>query len=445
MAKDNLERYMQEHLEGYDSPVDVDQLWANIAPVVEANAKVETKSSRWNQLALVTLILLFLANGIWMWTKFDSNNTNFAAHINAAQVDSVQKNKIPLSQVKTPDFSGISPKHHVLPPTKANTSTKPSHSQSRKSTQSRTKQADNSNNFSESFKTTSIKDIADQSVSFDEMPKLSNTQDFIAKGGDVDVVRAHKVVEMIDVLAISLIEENGNEIMMPFIDTQKKVKGKTFSNWTVSAFLGGGGHIPFKILEAKANEYIDFADKRSNSETPLEAVSAEAILELEHTRGFYFQAGVSYLQINERFDDVSTFSSLAISQGVVDLVTNTTTKKIYNHYQLVNIPLTVGYKIYNGSWTYGLDAGVFFNLSNKIQGESFGVTEQYESLSTWKNQSIGLGYRGGLLLGYELRDGVEIQIRPSYTLFNRSFFSDDYPLIQKFSTAGINAGLQIKF
>ena len=250
-----------------------------------------------------------------------------------------------------------------------------------------------------------------------------------------------------------------NNPLIPPAPVQRKA-------WQFSAALQGGIAFTDRKLEPRADSHgTDLLSLREKTERPLETTQLGVMLEARHRSGFELAAGLQYTRINERFqylgESVETDTVYGIQflvrnlYGEIDTIfggvplkrTTTFRKEYYNHINLIEIPIMVGYRTSGSDLSFGVRAGVFLNLKTTATGQVLDYASapvNIEDAGIIKTR-IGLSYYLGLSASYKITDNLEIHVSPFARLFPKSITEDSYDLRQKYRLYGLSAGVRLGF
>lgn len=202
---------------------------------------------------------------------------------------------------------------------------------------------------------------------------------------------------------------------------------------------------------------------REQSERVLENVQAGLLFNLSHHSGLEVSTGIHFTRITERYEYRDVVSSVDSVFGVQSLVVNlydevdtvygmvplekTTryNKRYYNRYNLLEIPLILGYQAAVGQrFKLGAQAGVFANLQLQTQGRILASADSDLDVRQEKvyKASIGASFRFGLLASYQLGRRTSIYLSPAMRYFPQSFTRESYPLEQRYQLYQANVGLR---
>ncbi len=214
-------------------------------------------------------------------------------------------------------------------------------------------------------------------------------------------------------------------------------------------------------LDARDGEYDSYADARDDTESPYLSFSAMVRFSATSHFGLALRGGLSYSQINERFAYVNeteeriTITNQYGPNGEIvgtDTLTETGAriKETTNHYQLVDVPLLVGYELALDKLALEVNGGVFVNMLFRQYGDFLSPADQQPVNFSSDNPNafpafhdrVGFAWYGSLGLTYELTPELRLLVEPHLRINPKSFTRDAYPLTQRYTTGGIFIGLR---
>ncbi len=228
--------------------------------------------------------------------------------------------------------------------------------------------------------------------------------------------------------------------------------------WRLYAELGIGPQIGFSSLSTANEEFNDHLTSRRATESPAASYRAGIGLTAVSPRGWVLRAGLQYQQINEQFDytdnneEKITITNVFGPNGEIigtDTIVETTTRRLAstNRYQVLDLPLSVGYQLEYDQWAFAFHGGASLNFLIDAKGDFLAPGQQRpEAFATGANEvyrrRIGLSLFTGLGVFYQLQPGLELQIEPQIQYTPTSFTQNDYALNHRLLTTGISIGLR---
>lgn len=132
--------------------------------------------------------------------------------------------------------------------------------------------------------------------------------------------------------------------------------------WSIGLELQGGAALTNRKLSLSNGGNSDYLNLRETTESALETVQTGLKIELQHRTGFSFSTGIQWSRITERYtieektieeklENTLISYSINMNQDTVNrtyndiprTTTTTTTREGFNRYELLDIPLLVGY------------------------------------------------------------------------------------------------------
>lgn len=250
--------------------------------------------------------------------------------------------------------------------------------------------------------------------------------------------------------------------------TSQKHEFNHKKTWEFSLGIQGGINFANRSLEGIDIDTENYIELRNRTESSGIGFQVGLKTGLKHRSGFNFSTGISLTQISERFKfKGSTFKRVMVENGVTayeitinmdtipvfgdfeydqEIVHNTNFK---NQYRLFEIPLLIGYQVDFDKWAWGIQTGVFANISMQTTGIIFNPKNEFAYLETEQadffSSNIGMSYYIGGEGKYSLNDNIALTVSPHFRLFPNSFTNNKNGISQKYSLAGLNLGIDFKF
>lgn len=258
---------------------------------------------------------------------------------------------------------------------------------------------------------------------------------------------------------------NFTKLNLPDCPTIEKNAAGNKKYWEVYA----GPDKSFETLKSyNDTASANYLQKRKASTTFASAFSAGVRYTKVFDNGVSVRAGVNYSQLNEKFlyfnpnelKYVTVITTRVIVRQPGDTVyindtlqyqqSGTRKKTTYNRYRNIDVPLVFGYEVGNGKIHANINAGVIVNIYSWYKGDmldslyqpiSITTTGKGNSIYQFKN-NIGIGFLGSVSVYYKLTDNLHLLLEP-YFRYNLSPISKaNLNLQQKYSTAGLRAGIR---
>lgn len=118
-----------------------------------------------------------------------------------------------------------------------------------------------------------------------------------------------------------------------------------------------------------------------------------------------------------------------------------------NRYELINIPVLLGYEHRFQRWTISVSAGVGLNIALNRSGRY--INEKFRAIDMNSREAdqvfqdhIGISWHAGLGLQYEFAPGLSVLIEPQLIIRPDSFNQPSFPIQQRFSNYNLLIGLR---
>ena len=234
-------------------------------------------------------------------------------------------------------------------------------------------------------------------------------------------------------------------------------------SWLIEAYTGPTFSI--KSLASKPQENVDdYIIGRDSTESAQISWHAGLRVGYEHHSGITAKAGVHYTLVNELFKLEfrtqgtlydTTFDNMgniiAIDTILVDGVR---THQNQNRYHAVDIPLLIGYRIDNGDWDFGIEAGPVFNVLFKSKGymldaagEPFSFSDPDADNNYYEEvfkDRVGVSIYAGLYASKRIGENLWAFVEPHMQYRLKSITLDSYPIEQKQTNIGLSFGIRLK-
>ncbi|TVR38249.1 MAG: hypothetical protein EA392_10685 [Cryomorphaceae bacterium] len=229
--------------------------------------------------------------------------------------------------------------------------------------------------------------------------------------------------------------------------------------WMLRGGIGAG--LPVRQLSAQESAMESYTERRNQTETPLDFMSAHLMVGMRLSGGWYAMTGLNITQITESFHlrmrteestTVPVISEIFINANGDSLLTyqdaeativRETEMNHYNRYTLIDVPLFVGHEWQRGRWFVALEGGVMFNLSLRASGSVLAYDEVPVRLenSGMIRSRVNFSYAAQLRLGYQWSPRWRAEIAASYRAIPGSMLSDDAQK-QNYHLPGLQLGLR---
>ena len=237
----------------------------------------------------------------------------------------------------------------------------------------------------------------------------------------------------------------GDKIKCPSFNESKK---------RMFAELGllGGMHI--KSIGNGSGETL--AALRNRSESTWYTWGMYGAIGLNISPSFYIGAGVDWTQSKDKFyHESNAITKMIITfDAATGIPTDTSfvTGKLINkgeiRYNMVDIPLIVGFVKKYDKWDFGLELAPVFNISFSAKGKIFNDQNQISTIANespvYKSQ-VGIGLKASLVARRNIADGLSIQIKPTFKTYFYQLNDQNYGIPINYSLFSLNVGVRKDF
>ena len=229
--------------------------------------------------------------------------------------------------------------------------------------------------------------------------------------------------------------------------------------------IDAGISYPFKQLEQKA--ISELFESRKGNERSLEALHLKLHGKFsKEDLPIYFSLGGAYTRISEQLKLNYSYTKLDTTQGIIsitqsqngdtltiikgDIITETTIEKnIKQHYyfHLIDIPLGIGYEIDNRKFLLGFEAGIEFNLMNKVNGKiqtAPKTVETVDDLGLFENR-LGITYYGAVNYIKPIFGNGALYLSARFRYIPKDFSTQSNIVGQRYKLAGLHLGYLYSF
>jgi len=204
---------------------------------------------------------------------------------------------------------------------------------------------------------------------------------------------------------------------------------------------------------------------RNTFEAPLEALHANLLVNAHFPSGLFVSSGVGFTQISERYSNNSTVVDSIVEMGIqkriinisgdtIDVIgpvtslrTTTFTKKYYNSYRMIDIPVFVGYQYDFGDWKTDFSLGIFANILLATEGRIPSTPTTDLDLSTNGDDiyrsRVDYSLQFGIGVSKRLTEKLSIRVNPMLRYYSRNFIKEDFGLNQRYLLFGGTVGLRM--
>lgn len=457
----NFEQEAKNRLNQYNSPVDTDRLWAGIDESLRG--KKRRRIAGWWWWAGACLLA-----GTALAAYFSNTNTDAGQHTtdpavtpqapsaqyNPAAIAHTGENSNTPSAVYIPDLANTTPisNHPSKVPTPAN----------RHSVDEKEKAFSPVN---QALPEHQVPGASATGIAPQTNASAAPTKDLFTALLQPTIEKTTVVAQLQGILLLPVNKQSGD---LPKPDTKKVecFNWKTKPRWHLGLY-GTGGY-PIKNLTTQNEEFADLTADRKQTEKVLEAVGGGFYAGIHFKNKWLVESGLDFLRINERFTrtntTVDTIGKTLIVSYIVNAPGDTTftqgesyivqttiaSRKTYNHYSTLNLPVAVGYEwSISRRFSAQIKAGTAINLHFQQKAEI--ATSDQQSI-LYQNGQPATDYPFRARLGvipfaefgmrWSFADRMSLCGSVYYRYFVQPFSVATGPVEQRYQLAGARIGLQ---
>ncbi|MDZ4680217.1 MAG: hypothetical protein SH848_01120 [Saprospiraceae bacterium] len=270
-----------------------------------------------------------------------------------------------------------------------------------------------------------------------------------------------KTASILPALALEPVTFEDKELLKRLFPPDPKCARFSPGNWYhyVDVTLSSG--FAFRNLEALDSEYEDYLEQRENTEKSRHTFGAGVRLTAVSDFGLAARAGLNYTQITEAFDYLNenevriTITNVYGNNGEI-VRTDTTyvsgTRRIVtpNQYQIVEIPLAVGYDLRSPKFDLLLSVGVRINLLFQQKGAFLSpedltpVNFSYNRADAYPafKKRLETAWFVSAGLAYKWKPDFHFIFEPHLSYYLDSFTKPEFPVSQKYWLFGASIGIR---
>jgi hypothetical protein len=225
-------------------------------------------------------------------------------------------------------------------------------------------------------------------------------------------------------------------------------------------FLRGAVSTGFtgRSLSTDDPEALTYLNQRLESEAPLFFYGGNLMAGVMHTSGFYLLSGLSFTNIDERFEGrelriehdtipdgvvhifVNALNDTILTHGPLPVVHHIDVHRVaYNRLSMVDLPVIAGYRFNLSKLNLEMETGLFFNLRFDQLGYRYNEQGQFMELegnSAFKNSS-GVSIHGAFRANYQLGERAALGLALTGRYYPGSFLNDNSSIRENYWLHGL--------
>jgi len=274
-------------------------------------------------------------------------------------------------------------------------------------------------------------------------------------------LETQKTAALLPSLSLGSVNYENKDLLKGLFPPDPKCARFSTGNWYHYVDLTLSSGFAFRNLEALDSEFENYLVQREKTEKSRNTIGAGVRLSAVSDFGLAVRAGLNYTQITEAFDYLNenevriTIVNTYGSNGEI-VRTDTTyvsgTRRIVtpNQYQILEVPLAVGYDLRKPKFDLLLSVGVRVSLLFQQKG-AFLSPEDLTPVNFSSNRPDAYpAFKKRLETGWFLSAGLAYKWKPDFHLlfephlsyYLDSFTKPDYPISQKYWLFGASVGIR---
>lgn len=437
-------RFKNEQLssDGFDA----EGLWDAISEDLQSEPKSQTKPFWWVFIPGVTILLAVL---FWILPDFNSSQDEFSDKQLSVVEELLESPSIRSEEEKEVyviDDSKIEQKNPIEDPkTETNKSSLPTKSVTREDVENPVVVAVDEGELQNS--SVLIDTLSTGNINATILVDSINAASSFADRYDVPSLEIDELIEpipSIDGLDPSYMELSNSMPQVPDLDpipvAEDRIEAKS-NTPAVYVQLYGGANLMNTNYKGESTE--ELLDLKNQSERVFPSTQFGVKTDVQFSSGFTVHLGLEYQQNRTIFEiekessvselledqlvkvwiDGTNLDTLAKEFGSV-LVNRVETRKVVhnNRYEILGIPVGLGYSKQIGKVTLGIEGGLYLGFTLDQNGKSLDASEQIVSFDAQSDDrhlnDVILGYRVSPSIGFPVKSDLSIEFRPEVSGFS---------------------------
>lgn len=283
-----------------------------------------------------------------------------------------------------------------------------------------------------------------------ELPEMSLPQE-----------TAIKTMTTLPALSLGSVAYEDKDLIKRLFPPDPKCARFSPGNWYHYVDMTLSSGFAFRNLQALDSEYANYLEQRKKTEKSRHTFGAGIRLSAVSGFGLAVRAGLNYNRITEAFDYLNenevriTITNTYDNNGAI-VRTDTTyvsgTRRIVtpNHYQMVEVPLSVGYDLHKPKFDLLLSVGVRINLLFQPKGAFLSPEDLTPVNFSYNRADAYPAFKKRLETAWFLSAGVAYKWKPDFHIlfephlsyYLDSFTKPEYPISQKYWLLGASIGIR---
>ena len=232
--------------------------------------------------------------------------------------------------------------------------------------------------------------------------------------------------------------------------------------WFLYLDMMASPDIPIRSLKARNSLYNSYVMNREQTESLEFSYSAAFRLSAVSNIGLAIRTGLNYTQINEQFNYYNENEERIIIDNIYgpggEIIGSDTTivagvrhKVTHNKFQIVDLPIILGYEMEFKKFIVNFNAGPHINLYFESEGDflspelepvSFS-SDDPDGIRAFRNH-LGIGWYTSVGLQYRLNSRINLLVEPYFKMYPKGFTRSQYMVEQQYLSTGFSIGIRQK-
>ena len=250
-----------------------------------------------------------------------------------------------------------------------------------------------------------------------------------------------------------------NRLLGLFTTDPKCAKFK-HNHWYLYLDVMASPDIPIRSLKARNNLYYNYVRNREQTESVEFSYSAGFRLSAVSNTGVAIRTGLNYTQINEQFDYFNESEERIIIDNIygsdgeiigsdTTVVTGVRHKVTHNRFQIVDLPIILGYELEYKKFILSFNGGPHINLYFESEGDflspelepvSFS-SDDPDGIRAFRNH-LGIGWFTSVGLQYKVSPKINLLFEPYFKMYPKGFSRSQYIVEQQYLSTGFSIGIR---
>lgn len=217
----------------------------------------------------------------------------------------------------------------------------------------------------------------------------------------------------------------------------------------------GGPVFASRTLNPITEDFTSIVRERNQAENSSFSSSFGLRMAFVNRKGWSLRTGIQFTQIRESFNYINRFPEVSqiLDPGGGGLVLDTVfiqqgpAINQSNQYNLIDIPVIIGFEKRFKRWTFSAHGGPRFNIGLQQEGLLINENLQAVSFASEEGQqafrnTLGISWYASLGLQFELSPGIHLLLEPNFSFGQGSITRTPYQVQQRYFNSGLAVGVR---